>query len=476
MGMTMPVTRYARSGDVMIAYQVVGEGPFDVVVAPSFVSHVELQWEAAGWAALLRGIAEHARVLVFDKRGTGMSDRVAGAPTLEERSDDIRAVMDAAGSPRAALAGFMDGVPMSAVFAASHPGRVSALVLYAGPARVLWAPDYLFGDTEREARKELEELFEAFVTPGGLETLMRRDYPSAGEEEVRAIARVFRYGASPGTVEALYRMNMAIDVRAVLPLISVPALVLHQRADPLIRVDHGRYLAQHIGGAAYVELDGDEHLPTAGTAPQLLAHVMPFLHDAATWPAPEPDKVLATVLFSDIVGSTARAAELGDTNWRELLADHHARVRAQLARYRGVELDTAGDGFFAWFDGPARAIRCALAIRDTVRELGLEVRLGLHTGECEVLDGKVAGIAVAIGARVSARAGTGEVLVSQTVKDLVAGSGIIFQDRGLAELKGVPGQWRLYSVTSPSSAVRADNAGGLAAAGPSKARHSPTRE
>jgi len=448
MGMDLPETRYARSGDVVIAYQVLGEGPFDVVIAPSWVSHVELQWEAAGWAALLRGLAEQARVLVFDKRGTGMSDRVAGAPTLEERSDDIRAVMDAAGSQRAALAGFMDGVPMSVVFAASHPERVSALVLYGGMARVLWAPDYPFGDTEREARNELGEIVENFLTPGAEEDMLRRDVPSATQDEVRALARVFRYGASPGTAEALYRMNMAMDVREVLPLVSAPTLVVHQRADPWVRVESGRYLAQHIRGAAYVELDGAEHVPTAARAPELLAQMLPFLRDSVTWEAPEPDKVLATVLFSDIVGSTARAAELGDARWRDLLTEHHGRVRAQLARFRGVELDTAGDGFFARFDGPARAIRCALAIRDTVRDLGLELRLGLHTGECEVLDGKVAGIAVAIGARVSALAAAGEVLVSQTVKDLVAGSGITFGDHGLAELKGVPGQWRLYSVAS----------------------------
>jgi class 3 adenylate cyclase len=335
------------------------------------------------------------------------------------------------------------------VFAASYPERVSALVLHGGVARVLWAPDYLFGDTEREYRKELEEDLAAFVTPGGLEAQLRNGFPSADAEEIRALARQIRYGSSPGTYEALQRMNMAIDVREVLPAVSAPTLVVQQRGDPWMRVEHGPYLAQHIPGAAYVELDFDTPIPIAARAPQLLAHVMPFLQEAATREAPEPDKVLATVLFSDIVGSTARAAELGDARWRELLTAHHARIRRQLARFRGVELDTAGDGFFARFDGPARAIRCALAIRDAVREVGLEVRLGLHTGECEVLDGKVAGIAVAIGARVSALAAAGEVLVSQTVKDLVAGSGIGFDDRGLAELKGVPGQLRLYSVTSP---------------------------
>jgi len=445
----VPETRYARSGDVMIAYQVVGEGPFDVVFAPPWVSHVELQWEAAGLAAFLGGVAEHARLLVFDKRGTGLSDRVAGAPTLEERSDDIRAVMDAAGSDRAAVIGASESVPMSVVFAASHPERVSALVLNGGFARTLWAPDYQFGDTEREYRKSIGDEFDAFVTPGGLEESVRSGLPSADEAEVRAFARILRYGSSPSANEALERMNMAIDVREALPVISAPTLVIHQRGDPWVRAEHGRYLAQHIPGAAYVELDGDEHPPTAATAPVLLAHMLPFLREAAVREAPEPDKVLATVLFSDIVGSTAKAAEVGDARWRELLAAHHGRVRAQLARFRGTELDTAGDGFFARFDGPARAIRCAQAIRDAVRDIGLQVRLGLHTGECEVLDAKVAGLAVAIGARVSARAAAGEVLVSQTVKDLVAGSGIGFEDRGLAELKGVPGQWRLYAATSP---------------------------
>jgi class 3 adenylate cyclase len=446
--MGVPETRYARSGDVAIAYQVIGQGPFDVVVTPGSVSHVELYWDLAGMAALLRGFAEHARVIFFDKRGTGLSDRIAGAPTLEERSDDIRAVMDAAGSDRAALIGVSEGVPMSVVFAASHPEQVSALVLYGGGARELWAPDYRCGSTEREIRNEIEAELDGFVTPGGLEEMARIGLPSAGDDELRAWARVLRYGASPASLEALDRMNMAIDVRSVLPVIRTPTLVVHQRDDPWVRVEHGRYLAEHIHGATYAELEGDEHIPSTAFVPRLLSHVVPFLQSAVSQAAPEPDKVLVTVLFSDIVGSTPMAAELGDTRWRQLLGEHHASVRQQLTRFRGVEIDTAGDGFFARFDGPARAIRCAQAIRDAVEEIGLQVRLGLHTGECEVLDGKVAGIAVAIGARVSAHAAAGEVLVSQTVKDLVAGSGIGFHDRGLADLKGVPGQWRLYAVNS----------------------------
>jgi class 3 adenylate cyclase len=444
----VPETRYARSGDVMIAYQVLGEGPFDVVFVPGIVSHVEVYWEPAGMGALLRGVAEHARLLIFDKRGTGLSDRVTAAATLEERSDDIRAVMDAAGSQRAALFGVSEGVPMSVVFAASYPDRVSALVLYGGMARSLWAPDYLFGTTEREYRREAEESLEYFVTPGGIEELARSAFPSADEDEVRAWARIARYGSSPSSWEALDRMNMAIDVRKVLPIVSAPTLVLHQRGDPWVRVEHGRYLAQHITGAAYIELDNDEHIPTAAVSAQLLAEVVPFLQEAVAREAPEPDKVLATVLFSDIVGSTAKAAELGDTRWRQLLAEHDARVRRQLARFRGMELNNTGDGFFARFDGPARAIRCALAIHQAVREVGLRVRIGLHAGECEVFDSTVAGIAVSIGARVSALAAADEVLVSQTVKDLVAGSGITFEDHGLKDLKGVPGEWRLYSVVS----------------------------
>jgi len=447
--MGSPETRYARSADVMIAYQVVGHGPFDVVLTPGTVSHVELYWDLPGMAALLRGIAEHARLIFYDKRGTGLSDRVVGAPTLEERSDDIRAVMDAAGSRRAVLFGTSEGVPLSLVFAATWPERVSGLVLYGGAARWLWAPNYLFGVPERKYRQNTEENSELFLTTEGTEELVRSGFSSPDEKEVRAWAHLLRYGTSPAALEELDRMNMAIDVREVLPVIKVPTLVAHQRGDPWVPVEHGRYLARHIPGATLAELDGDEHIPTTAFVPRLLAHVVPFLLELVTREAaPEPDSVLATVLFSDIVGSTALAAELGDAGWRNLLAEHHACVRRQLSQFRGVEIDTAGDGFFARFDGPARAIRCAQLIRHALGEIGLQVRLGLHTGECEILDDKVAGIAVAIGARVSARAAAGEVLVSQTVKDLVAGSGIGFEDRGLADLKGVPGQWRLYSVTS----------------------------
>ena len=274
--MGSPETRYARSGDVMIAYQVVGSGPFDLVLTPGTVSHVELYWEIPGVAALLRGFAEHARLIFFDKRGTGLSDRVGGAPTLEERSDDIRAVMDAAGSQRAALIGASEGVPMSVVFAASYPERVSALVLYGGKARELWAPDYLIGSTEREERQNIQEGLETFVTTGGTEEMVRSGMPSADEDDVRGWARTLRYGASPASLEALDRMNRAIDVREVLPVLSTPTLVVHQRADPWVPIEHGRYLAEHIAGAVLAEMDGDGHLPTAESAPRLVAHVMPW--------------------------------------------------------------------------------------------------------------------------------------------------------------------------------------------------------
>lgn len=337
---------------------------------------------------------------------------------------------------------------MSVVFAASYPERVSGLVLYGGMARMLWAPDYLIGSTEREYRRGNEEGLEDFMTPGGLEAFVRSGFPSADNDEVRAWARILRYGSSPSALDALSQMNMGIDVRKVLPIVSAPTLVVHQRADPWVLVEHGRYLAQHIPGAAYVELDGNEHILTAAAAEKLLAEMMPFLQDAVRREVSEPNKVLATILFSDIVGSTAKAAELGDARWREVLAEHDARVRRQLARFRGLELNTTGDGFFARFDGPARAIGCALAIHEAVREVGLQARIGLHAGECEVFGSTVAGIAVSIGARVSALAAADEVLVSQTVKDLVTGSGITFEDQGLRELKGVPGQWRLYAVVS----------------------------
>lgn len=444
-----PETRYALSGDVSIAYQVVGDGPVDLVMTPGSVSNVELLWEHPLFAYTRDRIASFSRLILFDKRGTGLSDRVKKIATLEERSDDIRAVMDAAGSQRAVILGVSEGAPMAAVFAATHPDRTLGLILYGGHARGTWAPDYPWADTEEEVRRWLadQERSPAPITVDSARRSLGVLMPSrAGDDEfVRWWASWLRVSISPGARLDLTRMNTEIDVRSVLPTIRVPTLVLHRTDDRVANVEEGRYLAAHVPGARFVEQPGEDHIFAGPEGDPVVDAIERFVAELPEG-EPEPDTVLATVLFTDIVGSTATAAELGDRRWRELLARHHDVVRGQLARFRGREVDTAGDGFFATFDGPARAIRCACAVGEAVSEIGLEVRAGLHTGECELLDDKVAGIAVSIGARVAARAAPGEVLVSSTVKDLVAGSGIQFVDRGVAELKGVPGEWRLYAV------------------------------
>jgi class 3 adenylate cyclase len=443
-----PETRYARSGDVSIAYQVVGDGPFDVVFVPPSVSNVELGWEVPNTRMFLEGLASFSRLIHFDKRGTGMSDRVSGAPPLETRMDDVRAVMDAVGSERAALVGWSEGVAMSALFAATYPERVWALVLYGGKARELRAPDYPWGPTEAEALRAIADERAASERSGFSEEIARSGMPTASEEEIAALIRMIRQSASPGALEAVDRMNIQIDIRHVLATIRVPTLVLHNARDRWVDLERGRDLARRIPGAAFVEFPIDGHITPAAQLPPVVDEIGRFLRDVweTAGVVEEPDRVLATVMFSDIVDSTAKAVEMGDARWRELLERHHALVRRQLARARGKEVDTAGDGFFAAFDGPARAIRCACAITEAVPELGLEVRAGLHTGECELVDGKIAGIAVHTGARVAAKADPGEVLVSSTVKDLVAGSGLAFEDRGAHQFHGLPGEWRLYSV------------------------------
>jgi class 3 adenylate cyclase len=443
-----PETRYSRSGDVSIAYQVVGEGPFDVVFVPGFVSNVEYGWEEPSLAHFYERIASFSRLILFDKRGTGLSDRVKDVPTLETRMDDVRAVMDAAGSERAAIMGVSEGGPMSALFAATYPERTFAAVLYGSPSRYVWAPDYPWGATLEEYRRDLEETERRWGTPEYADELLQWLAPSvADDEEFKRWFRTWlRLSASPGAACDLERMNMEIDVRHVLPAIRVPALVVNRAED---RADRARHLAEHIPGARYVELPGRDHAPWVGDADALVDAVQDFVKgvwEDRGWEEVEPDRVLATVLFTDIVGSSEKAASLGDRAWRESLERHHELVRRQLVRFRGREVDTAGDGFFASFDGPARAIRCACAIVEAMPETGLDVRAGLHTGECELVDGKVAGIAVHTGARVASQAEAGEVLVSSTVKDLVAGSGIGFQERGTHELKGIPGEWRLYAV------------------------------
>jgi class 3 adenylate cyclase len=449
----MPDTRYARSGDVSIAYQVTGDGPFDIVFVPPAFSHVEGAWDVPSQRLLFERLGSFARLIRFDKRGTGMSDPAEGAPSLETRMDDVRAVMDAAGSGRAAMFALSEGVAMSALFAATYPDRSWALVLYGGYPRMLRAPDYAFGLTETEALQSIAGSRERSEAPGYGERLARSASPSATDEEIAALARMFRQGGTPGSREALSRMNMQIDVREALPAIRVPTLVLHNTGDTWVDVERGRDLATRIPSATFVELPIEGHIFPVADVPLVLGAIEPFLREA--WDEAqqdeEPDRVLATVLFTDIVGSTAKMAEVGDAKWRELLERHHTLVRRELARGRGREVDTAGDGFFAAFDGPARAVRCAQAISAAVRELGIEVRAGLHTGECELVDGKVAGIAVHTGARVASYAGPGEVLVSSTVKDLVAGSGLEFEDRGIHDLKGIPGEWRLYAAGRTSA-------------------------
>jgi class 3 adenylate cyclase len=378
-----------------------------------------------------------------------MSDRVTGAPSLEVRMDDVRAVMDAAGSEHAAVLGVSEGGPMSILFAATYPERVWALVLDGSTARSLWAPDYPWAPTEDDWLQHIDHSGRSWGTPEFLNATVEGLVPSASTEDRAALGVMIRQSASPGAAVALSRMNMLIDVRHVLPAVRVPTLVVNRIEDSPFIVRGAQHLVEHIPGARRLELPGSDHAEFVGDCKPFMEEVEQFLADA--WASREgvdgePDRVLATVLFTDIVGSTARAAELGDARWRELVQAHHGVVRRQLARYRGTEIDTAGDGFFASFDGPARAIRCACAISEGVRELGIEIRAGLHTGECERIDHKVGGIAVSIGARVAAEAGSGEVLVSSTVKDLVAGSGIQFRERGVAELKGVPGEWRLFAV------------------------------
>ena len=438
-----PETKYARSGDVHIAYQVMGQGPVDLVFVPGFVSHLERHWDNPGYRRLFERISSYARLIRFDKRGTGLSDRTTSIPTLEQRMDDVRAVMDAAGSSRASLFGFSEGGAMAILFAATYPERTSALVLYGAYAREAWAPDHPWGVTAEEYEARIVRRRETWGTGQTFASFT----PSQGDNAalLEWWATTERASASPGAVEALMRMNFQIDVRHVLPAISVPTLVMHRKGDPVQPLEDGRYLARHIPGAKYVELEGTDHGPAQGNSAAILDEMEEFLTGMRR--RTDVERVLSTVLFTDIVNATGSAVTLGDARWRDLLEMHNTAMREELARHRGREIDTAGDGFLAAFDGPARAIRTAAAMRDRAKWIGLEVRAGLHTGECEVIGEKLAGIAVHIGARVAALAGPGEILVSQTVKDLVAGSGVTFADRGTHALKGVPDEWRIYAVT-----------------------------
>ena len=443
----LPETKYAQSGDVSIAYQVFGEGPIDLVVAPGSVSHIELNWEQPLFARQMWRLASFARVILFDKRGTGLSDRAAGIPTLEERIDDIRSVMDAAGSERAALMGISEGGPMCILFAATHPDRTSALILYGTYSRTAWAPDYPWG----ASLEGMEERFERTRQEWGTLEFTRRRMkewlaPSMADDPafVEWAARACRSGASPGAVVALHRMNRDIDVRDALPSIHVPTLVLRRENDKVVGLAEVRYLADRIPGAKLVRLPGVDHLTFVGDSAALADEIEEFLTGQRE--DREVDRVLATVMFTDIVDSTRHATEVGDRRWKELLADHDTLSRREIERFRGRPIKSTGDGVLATFDGPVRAIRCACAIRDSLRTLGIDIRAGLHTGEIELRPEDISGIAVNIASRILDQAGAREVWVSRTVNDLVAGSELKFENKGSHNLKGIESEWQLFSV------------------------------
>jgi pimeloyl-ACP methyl ester carboxylesterase len=421
---------------------VLGEGPRDLVFVGGSLSHLGILWELPEYRRFCERLASFSRLILFDKRGMGLSDRVE-VGTLEDRMDDVRAVLDAVGSEGAVLLGVSEGGPMSMLFGATYPQRTEGLVLCGAEVKEETTDDWPWGETTRERH---EAAMGGVAERWGKGMSATYFWPSIGDDpRIREwMGRLQVSSTTPRTAEKFMRMAFEIDVRDVVPTLAVPTLVIHRTGDPVCHVENGRYLAKHIPGARYVELEGSDHVPWGAGSDEIVAEIQEFLTGARH--APEPDRVLATVLFTDIVGSTARAAELGDHRWKELLEAHHDAIRRELERFRGRELDTAGDGFLASFDGPARAIRCGCAAIEAVRPLGLEIRAGVHTGECEVMGSKLGGIAVHIGARVAAQAGPGEVLASGTVKDLVAGSGLSFADRGTASLKGVPGEWRLYAV------------------------------
>ena len=446
-----PEIRYAWNGDAALAYQVVGSGPVDLVYVPGLYSNVERSWEDGDYARFLSSLATFTRLIVMDRRGTGMSEGLSprDLPPLESDVADMLAVMDAAGSSRAATLGHSQGGYLSALFAATYPDRALGAIIFGGFARGTWAPDYPWAPTPEVWDRMITDTRERFATQEYQDEGLAEYGPSLVDDDAarRWWASYWRGCVTPSGAAALMRLTADTDVRGVLPSIHVPTLVLQRSGDRVVPVDEAKDMAHRIPGAKYVELAGDDHCPWFGDQQAVLAEIDQFLTAVADEEA-DLDRVLATVMFTDIVGSTEKAASLGDRQWARLVERHHALVRSLIVRYRGTEVDTAGDGFFAYFDGPARAVKCAQAVVEGVQPLGIQVRAGVHTGECETIDGKMGGLAVVIGARIGSKAGPSEVLASQTVKDLTAGSGLAFADRGEHELKGVPDSWHLYQVVS----------------------------
>jgi class 3 adenylate cyclase/alpha-beta hydrolase superfamily lysophospholipase len=444
----IPEIKYAPNGDLSIAYMTLGEGPVDVVFIPGFVSNIEKYWDLPFIAHDLRRLAQGCRLQVFDKRGTGLSDRHLGAGSIEERMDDVRAVLDHAGVERAAILGLSEGGPMAMTFAATFPDRVTALALWGTFSRSRPGDDYPYGRPEEEVQHFFAMIREAWGTGTALAPAFIQGLPD-DEQTRQHIASFERAATTPALAEALMRLNYAIDCRSALPAISAPTLVLHRRGDPMVPVEHGRYLAEHIPGARLLELPGETHVSgVVGSDDDVIDAANEFFTGLEHHGTSEADRMLATVLFTDIVDSTRQAAAQGDARWRQLLEEHDRLAAQEVERQRGRVVKTTGDGLLATFDGPARGVRAAQAIVDRSHLLQLQVRAGLHTGEVELRGEDVAGMAVHIGARIGALAGPDEVLVSRTVTDLVVGSGLEFEDRGTHELKGVPGEWPVFAVVA----------------------------
>jgi class 3 adenylate cyclase/alpha-beta hydrolase superfamily lysophospholipase len=437
---TLPETIYTQNGDISLAYQIVGSGPLDLVLVPGFISHLEYGWEEPSYARFLNRLASFCRLIIFDKRGTGLSDQVDGIPTLEQRMDDIRIVMDNAGCRKAAILGVSEGGAIAALFAATYPERTSSLIFYGGVVRKAWAPNHPWGMKPEDAEVLIEQWHKGWGGPINLENFA----PSMVNDQRFRLwwAKFLRLSASPASVVVNRRMVMEIDIREILPTLHVPTLVLHRTGDKQINIEEGRYVARQIPDAKFVELNGDDHFWWVGDSESIVNEIELFLTGERQ--VVEPDRVLATLLFTDIVDSTNHAAKLGDRHWRDLIESHDTLMRNEIARFRGRIIKSTGDGVLATFDGPARAIHCAVATQNEVQKLGIEIRAGLHTGEVELMENDLGGIAVHLAARVMAQAQANEIWLSRTVKDLVVGSGFKFRECGAFDLKGIPGTWDLF--------------------------------